>query len=132
MNTNEHRSMKASGTEPIRVHLGSSVAASPPQACNVDADRYAWLFSQRADLTVFLGSAIVSMMALVIGARTGVLYDDAPDWAWVPAVLLIDVAHVWATSFRVYLDPAERKRRPWLYTLVPVIGFVFGVALYSE
>ena len=72
------------------------------------------------------------MLALFIGARAGVLYGDSPDWAWLPAVLLIDVAHVWATSFRVYLDPAERKRRPWLYTLVPVIGFAMGVALYSQ
>ena len=94
--------------------------------------RYTWLFSARTDVAVFLGSAIVSMLALAIGARTGVLYGDAPDWAWVPAVLLIDVAHVWATSFRVYLDPAERKRRPWLYSLVPVIGFAVGVALYSQ
>lgn len=103
---------------------GLPVAGSPR--------RYTWLFSPRTDLTVFLGSAVVSMLALFIGARAGVLYGDSPDWAWVPAVLLIDVAHVWATSFRVYLDPAERKRRPWLYTLVPVIGFALGVALYSQ
>jgi hypothetical protein len=51
---------------------------------------------------------------------------------WVPAVLMIDVAHVWATGFRVYLDPAELRRRPLLYMLVPLSGFVLGVALYSE
>ncbi|MEK6300420.1 MAG: hypothetical protein AABO41_06830 [Acidobacteriota bacterium] len=123
MNTDEHRSMGSSEGDSIRVHLRSPAAAP---------GRYVWLFSPRTDLTVFLGSAVVSMLALVIGARAGVLYGDSPDWAWVPAVLLIDVAHVWATSFRVYLDPAERKRRPWLYTLVPVIGFALGVALYSQ
>ena len=91
-----------------------------------------WLFSARTDLTVFLGSAIVSLLALWIGSRAGVLFGDTPDWAWVPAVLLIDVAHVWSTSFRVYLDTDELKRRPWLYSLVPVLGFALGVALYSE
>jgi hypothetical protein len=91
-----------------------------------------WLFSARTDLTVFLGSAIVSLLALWIGARAGVLYGDTPDWAWVPAVLLIDVAHVWSTSFRVYLDTDELKRRPWLYSLVPVLGLAIGIALYSE
>jgi len=120
------------------VHPG---AGPPPLATDPDPTiphsptpnpRAAWLFSQRTDLTVFLGSAIASMIALAIGARAGVLYGDAPDWAWVPAVLLIDVAHVWATSFRVYLDPAERKRRPWLYSLVPLVGFAIGVALYSQ
>ncbi|HEX5732770.1 MAG TPA: hypothetical protein VF131_08050 [Blastocatellia bacterium] len=91
-----------------------------------------WLFSRRVDLSVFLGSALVSLVALWVGAQTGVLYDDTPDWAWVPAVLLIDVAHVYATGFRVYLDSEELKRKPWLYALVPLIGYALGVALYSE
>lgn len=94
--------------------------------------RARWLFSQRVDLSVFLGSALVSLVALWVGAQTGVLYDDTPDWAWVPAVLLIDVAHVYSTGFRVYLDSEELKRRPWLYALVPLLSFALGVALYSE
>ncbi|MEW6210528.1 MAG: hypothetical protein AB1631_19340 [Acidobacteriota bacterium] len=92
----------------------------------------AWLFSARTDLTVFLGSALLSFLALWIGARAGVLYSDTPDWAWIPAVLLIDVAHVYSTGFRVYFDVAELRRRPWLYSMVPVLGFIIGVALYSE
>ncbi|HSP61589.1 MAG TPA: hypothetical protein VLQ90_01255, partial [Pyrinomonadaceae bacterium] len=60
------------------------------------------------------------------------LNSRAPEWTWVPAVLLIDVAHVWGTGFRVYFDTDELKRRPWLYTLVPVLGFLIGAALYSE
>ena len=91
-----------------------------------------WLFSARVDIAVFLGSAIVSLIALWVGAGMGVLQEDTPDWAWIPAVLLIDVAHVYATGFRVYLDTDELRRRPWLYALVPVIGFAIGVALYSE
>ena len=93
---------------------------------------YPWLFSPRVDVSVFLGSAIFSLLALWIGAGAGVLDGDTPDWAWVPAVLLIDVAHVWSTSFRVYLDTDELKRRPWLYSLVPLLGLAIGVALYSE
>ncbi|MEW6128667.1 MAG: hypothetical protein AB1757_16630 [Acidobacteriota bacterium] len=91
-----------------------------------------WLFSRNTDLAVFLGSAVISLLALWIGARVGVLYDDTPDWAWIPAVLLIDVAHVYSTAFRVYLDKQELSRRPWLYTIVPVIGLLIGMALYSE
>lgn len=91
-----------------------------------------WLFSRNTDLTVFLGSALVSLLALWIGAQAGVLYRDTPDWAWIPAVLLIDVAHVYSTAFRVYFDKAELKRRPLLYTAVPLIGLAIGIALYSE
>jgi hypothetical protein len=91
-----------------------------------------WLFSRGTDLTVFLGSAVVSLLLLAIGSQAGVLNGEAPEWTWVTAVLLIDVAHVWSTSFRVYFDKAEFKRRFWLYLLVPVFGYIVGVALYSE
>ena len=91
-----------------------------------------WLFSRDIDLTVFLGSAVASLLLLVIGWQVGILNDESPDWTWVSAVLLIDVAHVWSTSFRVYFDTKELKRRIWLYLLVPVFGYAVGVALYSE
>jgi hypothetical protein len=91
-----------------------------------------WLFSREIDLTVFLGSAVVSLLLLAVGWQLGILNEDSPDWTWITAVLLIDVAHVWSTSFRVYFDTAEFKRRFWLYLLVPVFGYVVGVALYSE
>jgi hypothetical protein len=94
--------------------------------------RAVWLFSRPVDLVVFLGSGIASLLALWIGAKAGVLYDDTPDWAWIPAILLIDVAHVYSTAFRVYLDKEEFQRRPYLYSIVPLIGFAVGVTLYSE
>src|SRR5438105_2905452 len=113
------------GLQPARDAVLSSPGPQPPTPGP-------WLFSARTDLSVFLGSAVVSLLALWIGARAGVLYGDTPDWAWVPAVLMIDVAHVWSTVFRVYLDKDEMRRRPALYWLVPVIGLAIGVALYSE
>jgi hypothetical protein len=91
-----------------------------------------WLFSPRVDAGVFLGSALASLALLLFGARAGVLNGDSPDWAWVPAVLLVDVAHVYATGFRVYFDTEELKRRAWLYALAPMVAFAVGVALYSE
>src|SRR5215217_7965080 len=91
-----------------------------------------WLFSQKVDLSVFLGSAVVSLLLLAVGWQLGILDDESPDWTWISAVLLIDVAHVWSTTFRVYFDKAELKRRLGLYLLVPVLGYAVGVALYSE
>jgi hypothetical protein len=91
-----------------------------------------WLFSAPVDLSVFLGSAVLSLLLLAIGWQLGVLHEESPDWTWITAVLLIDVAHVWSTSFRVYFDVEEFKKRIWLYTLVPLSGYLVGVALYSE
>lgn len=91
-----------------------------------------WLFSAPVDLSVFLGSAVLSLLLLAIGWQLGILNEESPDWTWISFVLLIDVAHVWGSAFRVYFDAEEFKRRIWFYTLVPISGYALGVALYSE
>ena len=115
--------MSAASTTP-----NASSPASPP--CRA-AYRPAWLFSRELDLGVFLGAALVSFGALGVGALAGVLHDETPGWAWVPAVVLCDVAHVWSTAFRTYLDPAERRARPWILGLVPVLGLLASVTLFA-
>lgn len=92
----------------------------------------AWLFSPAVDLATFLGSAVLALGLLIVGAWFGWLHSETPQWTWVSAVLLIDVAHVYATAFRVYFVPAEFHRRAWLYGLTPLLAYVVGVALYSE
>jgi hypothetical protein len=101
-----------------------SALGSPPSALP-------WLFSAPVDLAVFLGSALVSLALLGAGWKLGILQQDTPGWAWVSTILLIDVAHVYATGFRVYFDREELARRPGLYFGVPVMGFLFGAGLYS-
>jgi hypothetical protein len=93
-----------------------------------------WLFSPAVDVAAFGGSALLSFIALAIGWHFGWLDGekaDTPEWAWVAGVLLIDVAHVWSTLFRTYLDPAELRRRPLLYAVVPIAGLAVGIGLYS-
>lgn len=92
-----------------------------------------WLFSRNLDLSAFLGSAVLSGIALLVGYWNGWLQTGSPhpEWVWITGVLLVDVAHVWSTAFRVYLDPHELYRRPQLYLFVPVAAFIGGVVLYS-
>lgn len=90
-----------------------------------------WLFSPNTDVAVFAGSALLAMLALWIGSALGFLNQDSPDFTWVYAVLLVDVAHVWSTGFRVYFDLDEVRRRPVLYVLTPVLAWLGGVVLYS-
>ena len=93
--------------------------------------RAAWLFGRRTDFLVFGGSALLSLLALAVGAQLGLLDEDTPEWAWIAAVLLVDVAHVWSTAFRTYLDRDELQRRPLLYAIVPVAAYVGAWALYD-
>lgn len=106
--------------------------STDPPAARQSPETSRWLFSPRADLVAFGGSAVLSMFMLAIGWACGLLEEETPDWTWVTAVLMVDVAHVYATAFRVYLVPEELRRRPWLYGLTPLLGWLLGVAVYSE
>ena len=91
-----------------------------------------WLFSRRLDLAAFLGSALVGLGLVALGPWLGVGPDgESPRWTWITSVLLVDVAHVYATLFVVYLEPAERTRRA-AYWLVPVAAWMAGVALHAR
>jgi len=104
------------------------LAAGVPVAA---AERGRWLVSARWDLSVFGGSALLAFALLVWGRVSGALEGVTPPWAWIATVLAVDVAHVWSTAYRVYLDPEERLRRPALYLGVPLAAYVVGVVLYS-
>lgn len=98
---------------------------------NPTAPRNRWLFSPTVDVSVFLGSAVLSLLLLAVGARYGLLNQDTPEWTWITTVLLVDVAHVYATAFRVYFVPDELHRRPFLYLGTPILCFLVGVAIHA-
>lgn len=100
-------------------------------APSIFAEGGPWLFGKRTDLLVFGGSALLALALLGVGWASGVLEHDAPEWTWLLCILAVDVAHVWSTAFRVYLDGAEVRRRPVLYLGMPVLCWMLGVAAYA-
>jgi len=90
-----------------------------------------WLFGRRTDLAVFGGSALLSFALLGVGWALGILEADTPEWAWLGAILFVDIGHVWSTLFRVYLDGREVRRRPWLYIGTPIACYAAGVLVHS-
>jgi hypothetical protein len=89
-----------------------------------------WLFSPRVDVLAFAGTALASCALALLLPVLGV-GADTPPWAFLVFVVFIDVAHVWSTLFRVYLDRAELKRRPLLYASAPLIAYGLGVAAHA-
>lgn len=92
------------------------------------------LFGPRADLAVFLGPTLVGLLVFALGPKPHALLGpkrDVPDWAFFALVVAVDVAHVWSTLFRTYLDPEEIRRRRALYTLVPAAVFALGLGTYA-
>ena len=89
-----------------------------------------WLFSPRVDVLAFAGTAVLSCVLALLLPSLGV-GADTPPWAFLMFVVCIDVAHVWSTLFRVYLDKAELQRRPVLYAAAPLLAYGLGVAAHA-
>jgi hypothetical protein len=89
------------------------------------------LFSRATDLWSFGGSALAAWLLVLLGWPLGLLRADAPGWTYLGCVVAIDVAHVWSTGFRCYLDPQELRARPWLYLGMPALAYLLGVGLYA-
>ncbi|CAM4369753.1 hypothetical protein [Corallococcus exiguus] len=89
----------------------------------------AWLFGPGVDLSVFAGSALVSVVFVLAAPWLGAV-GDMPAWAWLLFVVGVDVAHVWSTLFRTYLDGEEVSRRPGLYVGAPLAAYTAGVFAY--
>ena len=89
-----------------------------------------WIFSGPVDLAVFALPAALAL-GLVVWLSPERARGESPEWVWITAVLLVDVAHVWSTAFVTYLSPTELRRHAERYWLVPGLGWVGGVLLYG-
>ena len=85
-----------------------------------------FLFSPTLDSAAFL---LPILLATVLSPYAITLPSTSvPLWAHFGLVVAVDVAHVWATAFRVYLDRRELMRRPILYSASPLVAFT-GILL---
>lgn len=58
-------------------------------------------------------------------------YREMTPVLWLVVVLMVDVAHVWTTIFRTYLNKEYLKQRSDLLLYIPLACFIGGVLLYS-
>ncbi|MBM4359801.1 MAG: hypothetical protein FJ096_16985 [Deltaproteobacteria bacterium] len=87
-----------------------------------------WIWSPSQDLAVFGGGAVLAAL-LGLGLRGGGAARMS-DGLWLVFVLAVDVAHVWSTLFRTYLDREEFARRRALYLSLPLACYALGVLLH--
>lgn len=93
--------------------------------------RQPWLSSPAFDLPLILGPAFFTS-AIVLAFRSRFEgASELPIWLWVCLVLSVDVAHVYSTLFRTYLDSAAMEKNRALLLSVPAFCFVGGSLLYA-
>lgn len=94
--------------------------------------RQPWIHSAPLDLAGILGPPFLSVIAVLgLRALTGQAGGGLEPWMWVLLVVGVDVAHVYSTLYRTYLDPAETRARPGLYLGAPLAAWVGGILLHS-
>lgn len=90
-----------------------------------------WIYSPRFDLAAIIGPAVLVTSIVWIWGQRLVQITETPTWLWILLVLGIDVAHVYSSLFRTYLDKEEYQRRRTLYLSVPAICWIGGIAIYA-
>lgn len=95
------------------------------------ARRVGWLFGPWLDLLSFGAPAVGSLLLCAWLSKRGGLDAPLSPLMWLWAVVLVDVAHVYGTVYRVYGVPAELRRRPRLYFGVPALCYAAGVLSYA-
>jgi hypothetical protein len=101
------------------VNTNSNILANQP-----------WLATSKWDCAMIIAPAfITSIIALAFRSQL----DNSqymPLWAWVSFVLVVDVAHVYATLFRTYFDKRAFSDHRSLLVLIPIACWFVGWLLY--
>ncbi|MGA2779326.1 MAG: hypothetical protein ABSF94_17360 [Steroidobacteraceae bacterium] len=95
------------------------------------SNRQPWIHSPFVDGAFILAPALVATALSLVLIGTGHGGRGLSIWMWAILIIGVDVAHVYSTIFRTYLDPIERRRLSGWLILTPLAGWVLGVLLYS-
>jgi hypothetical protein len=90
-----------------------------------------WLSSAKWDTALIIGPAIISSVSVIIFREQIQAVETLPLWAWVCFILLVDVAHVYATLFRTYFEPSALRKNYSLLVGIPASCWIVGSLLYS-
>jgi len=93
--------------------------------------KHNWIYSGRVDTLFILLPPFVSLFIVMLLPDEFKYSNAMPVAAWVILVLLIDVAHVYSTIFRTYLDKEVFAQQKNLMLGIPLVCFVVAVLLYS-
>lgn len=93
--------------------------------------RQPWIGEKWLELLLIIAPPFACLLAIALFPQWLGEAAEMSTAGWVVLVLLIDVAHVYSTLFRTYLDPRSLPGRRQLLWMIPFICFIAGVLLYS-
>jgi hypothetical protein len=90
-----------------------------------------WLGKKWIDVVFILLPPFLCLLCIFLFPTVFQQQDGLSDVWWVAIILLIDVAHVYTTLYRTYLDPIAYQQHKTKLMLIPLLAFVAGVLLYN-
>lgn len=90
-----------------------------------------WIESRSFDLLWIIGPAFLSVLFVLLFHTLGLAPQTTSPLYWLIFVVFIDVAHVWSTIFRTYLNRKAWHKDQKLFWLVPIACYALGVILHS-
>ncbi|HET6195242.1 MAG TPA: hypothetical protein VFE12_05800 [Acetobacteraceae bacterium] len=90
-----------------------------------------WIDSAGVDSAFILAPAWMATAVALLFVSSGRGDAAVSLWGWALLVIGIDVAHVYSTLYRTYLDPVERRALSGWLIATPLAGWILGVLVYS-
>lgn len=90
-----------------------------------------WIRSRKFDIAWIIGPHFYAVILALFIYPVVKDVHVMPIWVWFTLVVCVDVAHVYSTIFRVYLDKNEKKIFSIHIWLIPLTVWFLGVLLYS-
>ncbi len=90
-----------------------------------------WIRSQKADLIFIIGPAFIASILVLLMQTLNLAPKSLGPIQWLILVAFIDVAHVWSTLFRTYLNRLAYQRIKNALWIIPLCCYVAGVILHS-
>jgi hypothetical protein len=90
-----------------------------------------WILSPSADFTWIWIPSLLPFALYLIFPHWFIGHEDMGPWAWLAIVLLVDIAHVYATIFRTYTDKKQWAKHQLAFILIPLLCLIVGVICFS-
>lgn len=90
-----------------------------------------WIHKKKTDLIfILLPPFLITVIMLLFHNQMEVLQNNYSFYTWLFLIVGIDVAHVYASLFKTYLNKTNYTQNKHLYLLIPFVCFFASVAAY--
>lgn len=93
--------------------------------------RQPWINTASSDTVFILMPPFLALLLVAMFPWQFKVSDEMPAVYWLMLIVFVDVAHVYSTLYRTYINPQEFKAKKSLLLTVPLFCYVISVLCYS-